>query len=437
MKILLIGSGAREHALAWRLAQSERCTALYCAPGNAGMEECAERVPIATEDIPALVNFTKEKAIDLVVIGPEGPLVAGLTDRLQQAGIKVFGPTAAAARLEGSKAFMKDLCRRYKVPTAAYGCFSDIGAARTFIAQHGAPLVVKADGLAAGKGVVIAGTTQEAEEAASEMLSGRAFGAAGRTVVIEEFLEGPEVSYFALADGRTVLPLASAQDYKRAGDGNAGPNTGGMGAISPAPALSPELARMVDEEILKPVIAGMAKEGCPFTGVLFAGLMIVKGRPVLLEFNVRFGDPECQTLMMRLENDLLEVLVACAEGRLGDLKEDIHWKQETALCVVMAARGYPGPHARGSVIGDLAAADSLPGVKVFHAGTERDEQGRLTATGGRTLGVTARGTSAEEARKTAYEAIEHISWPGGFCRGDIGHIFEIYGKNEDKISISF
>ncbi len=418
MKILLVGSGGREHALAWQLAQSDRCDELYCAPGNAGIEECAECVAISAEDVEKLVAFAKTKEIDLVVAGPEGPLVAGLADRLAAEGIKVFGPSADAARLEGSKGFMKDLCAKYGVPTAAYARFTDIDAAKEFIAVHGAPIVVKADGLAAGKGVVVAHTIDEAEQAVVDMLGGKVFGKAGHAVVIEEFLDGEELSFFALCDGGSFAPLGSAQDHKRAGEGDTGPNTGGMGAYSPAHMMTKELSDKICAKIIAPVVDGMAKEGCPFSGVLFAGIMLVRGEPVLLEFNVRFGDPECQALMMRLDSDLLDILDACAEGKLEKVKGQIFWREETALCVVMAAQGYPGNYVKGTRI-RLNQADMEPETKIFHAGTGRDGA-RLVNTGGRVLGVTALGSTVEEAWRRAYAAVEKIEWPEGFCRPDIG-----------------
>ncbi|MCC7304683.1 MAG: phosphoribosylamine--glycine ligase [Alphaproteobacteria bacterium] len=419
MKVLLIGSGGREHALAWALAQSRRCEALWCAPGNAGIASCADCVDIRAEDIPGLVKFAKEKAVDLVVVGPEGPLVAGLADELKAAGIKVFGPSKAAARLEGSKAFMKDFFAKYKIPTAAYGRFTDLEKAKEFIKKNGAPIVVKTDGLAAGKGVTIAQTEEEAIAAAKSMLSGEAFGAAGSEIVIEQFLDGEELSYFALADGKTILPLTSAQDHKRVGDGDTGPNTGGMGAYSPAHMMTPELERRIIKNLIEPTIAGMAKEGCPFTGVLFAGIMVVKGEPLLLEYNVRFGDPECQTLMLRFKGDLLDVLDACAEGKLETARDEVNWTDGYSLCVVMAANGYPGTYEKNSVIEGLQEAAQVDNVTVFHAGTARKGD-EIIATGGRVLGVTATGENIGHAKRLAYEAVDKIDWPGGFCRRDIG-----------------
>ncbi len=419
MKVLLIGSGGREHALAWRLAQSERCAALYAAPGNPGMEECADCVDIKADDIDGLVRFSSEKKIDLVVIGPEGPLVAGLADRVHAAGIKVFGPSAAAARLEGSKSFMKDICAQAGIPTAAYGRFSDSAKAAEFILRQKLPVVVKADGLAAGKGVIIAQTHEDAIKAAEDMLSGASFGAAGREVVIEEFLDGEELSYFALCDGETTVNLTSAQDHKRVYDNDEGPNTGGMGAYSPAHLMTPELEQKISARIIEPAAAAMKHAGCPFSGVLFAGIMVVAGEPHLLEFNARFGDPECQTLMMRLQGDLLDILEACAEGKLASVADQVRWSEDVSLCVVMAAKGYPGAYVRGAHIRNLEIADRKPGAKVFHAGTARDERGAVVSAGGRVLGVTARGVDVREARERAYEAISAIDWPEGFYRRDI------------------
>ncbi|MCM2343159.1 MAG: phosphoribosylamine--glycine ligase [Alphaproteobacteria bacterium] len=420
MKVLLVGSGGREHALAWQLAQSERCDALYCAPGNPGIAECAECVGIPVDDIKALCNFCLDNAVDLVVIGPEVPLVLGLVDALDDLGIRAFGPTKAAARLEGSKAFMKDLCAKYNIPTAAYGRFTALEPALAFIRDKGAPIVVKADGLAAGKGVVVAMTVAEAEEAARDMLAGNSFGHAGAEIVIEEFLDGEELSFFAMADGKHVIPLTSAQDHKRVGDGDTGPNTGGMGAYSPAHMMNDALGRKIEERIILPTMKAMAAEGCPFKGILFAGIMLVKGEPYLLEFNTRFGDPECQTLMMRFDGDLLELLDAAAWGRLSGAEKNFSWRSETALCVVMAAKGYPGSFRRDTVICHIPEADSKPATKVFHAGTGYNPQGELVARGGRVLGVCALGETVADAQEAAYRAVDKIDWAGGFCRRDIG-----------------
>jgi phosphoribosylamine--glycine ligase len=418
MKVLVVGAGGREHALCWAIAASPLTEQLYCAPGNAGIAGEAECVDIGAEDVDALVAFAIDSGIEFVVVGPEAPLVAGLADRLGEAGIKVFGPSAKAAMMEGSKGFMKDFCTRHDIPTAAYGRFSEAGPAKAFIAEHGAPIVVKADGLAAGKGVIIAGTMDEANQAVDDMLEGGAFGAAGAEVVIEEFLDGEEASFFALCDGETALALASAQDHKRVGDGDTGPNTGGMGAYSPAPVVTEEMAESVMATIINPTIAGMKAEGAPYVGVLYAGLMIADGKAKLLEYNVRFGDPECQALMMRLKSDLLPALLAAADGVLSSF--DLRWYDEVALTVVMAANGYPGAYDKGSEIKGLDAADAMEDVTVFHAGTTRADDGRVLATGGRVLGVTALGATVEEARRRAYAAVDAIDWPGGFCRRDIG-----------------
>ena len=416
MNVLVVGGGGREHALCWAISASALCDKLYCAPGNAGIAAVAECVAIAVEDIPALVAFARDTQIDFVVVGPEGPLVNGLVDQLEAAGIAAFGPTAAAAALEGSKGFTKDLCTKYNIPTAAYGRFREIGPAKAFIRQQGAPIVVKADGLAAGKGVVIAQTVAEAEAAVDDMLGG-AFGGAGAELVIEEFLEGEEASFFALVDGTTALPLVSAQDHKRVGDGDTGPNTGGMGAYSPAPIVTPAMTETIMATIIRPTVAAMAEMGHPFKGVLFAGLMIDGKGPKLLEYNARFGDPECEVLMMRLKSDLLPALMAARDGALGHF--DLRWHDEAALTVVMAARGYPGAYDKGSEIRGLDKAAKLPGVTVFHAGTAA-QNGKTVATGGRVLAVTATGKTVAEAQARAYQAVDTIDWPGGFCRRDIG-----------------
>ncbi|WP_026986898.1 phosphoribosylamine--glycine ligase [Fodinicurvata fenggangensis] len=418
MRILVIGGGGREHALCWALARSSSCTALYCAPGNAGTKACAESVAIAAERVEELVDYARKQAIDLVVIGPEAPLVAGLADRLKAAGIAAFGPSASAARLEGSKAFMKDLCARHGIPTAAYGRFTDLEEARAHLHRQGAPIVVKADGLAAGKGVTVAMTLEEAETALEETLVSGRFGDAGGEVVIEEYLEGEEVSFFALCDGTTARPLASAQDHKRAYDGEAGPNTGGMGAYSPAPLMTDALQARVMAEIIEPTIAAMAAEGYPYQGVLYAGLMVTpEGEPRLLEYNVRFGDPECQILMLRLESDLAELLMATAQDRLANA--EIRWRPESAITVVLAARGYPGSYAKGETIRGLDAAAAMEGVTLFHAGTSEGPDGSVLSAGGRVLNVCALGADLATARNRAYAAIARIDWPGGYYRRDI------------------
>ncbi|WP_334176494.1 phosphoribosylamine--glycine ligase [Pseudoxanthobacter sp.] len=419
MNVLLIGGGGREHALAWKLAQSAGLDRLYAAPGNPGIAAHATLVNLAVTDHAAVTAFCRDHAIGLVVVGPEVPLVAGLVDDLAAAGIPAFGPTKAAARLEGSKGFTKDLCARAGIPTAAYGRFGTLGEARAYLETVGAPVVVKADGLAAGKGVVVAETMAEAIAALEACFDG-SFGAAGAEVVIEEKLTGPEVSFFALTDGRTVVPFATAQDHKRAYDNDEGPNTGGMGAYSPAPILTPDLSVQVMREIVEPTVAAMAEAGTPFSGVLYAGLMLTPTGPQLIEYNVRFGDPECQVMMARLESDLLEVLLAVATGRLAALPP-LAFRREAALTVVMAARGYPGPVEAGTPIAGLAAADAmLPGGAVFQAGTRLADDGTLVAAGGRVLNVTALGDTLRAAHDAAYAAVAAIDWPGGFCRHDIG-----------------
>jgi phosphoribosylamine--glycine ligase len=416
MNLLLIGGGGREHALAWKLKQSPLLERLYCAPGNAGIAQIAECVTLEVADQAAVIDFCRQKYIGLVVIGPEAPLVAGLADALAAAGVKAFGPSRAAAELEGSKGFTKDLCAEYGIPTAAYRRFDDASAAKAYVATQSLPIVVKADGLAAGKGVVIAQTRAAANEAIDDCFGG-AFGAASGEVVIEEFLEGEEASFFALVDGETALPLATAQDHKRAFDGDQGPNTGGMGAYSPAPIMTPALCAQVMEEIIRPTVRAMRARGTPFKGVLYAGLMIRDGAAKLIEYNVRFGDPEAQVLMLRLKSDLLPALLAVAEGRLSGIALD--WHDDVTLCVVMAARGYPGSYAKGSEIKGLEAAGADPDVQVFHAGTKREGE-RILADGGRVLGVTARGGGIAEAQARAYAAVDKIDWPGGFYRRDIG-----------------
>jgi phosphoribosylamine--glycine ligase len=417
MKILIIGSGGREHALCWAIAASPLADRLYCAPGNAGIAEEAECVALHPGDTKGIIAFCKREAIDFVVIGPEAPLVGGLVDALEAEGIAAFGPSAAAAMLEGSKGFMKDLCAREGVPTARYRRFRDAAAAKAYIAAEGAPIVVKADGLAAGKGVTVAASVAEAYGAVDAALGGGRFGAAGAEIVIEECLLGEEASFFALIDGKTALPLAAAQDHKRVGDGDTGPNTGGMGAYSPTPAVTPEIEGAVMERIILPTVRAMSREGRTFKGVLYAGLMLTEGGPKLLEYNVRFGDPEAQALIMRLKSDLLPALIATRDGILGQV--DLRWYDEAALCVVMAAEGYPDDPLRGSEIRGLEAAARDPEVKIFHAGTRREGE-RLVADGGRVLGVTARGPDLAQARERAYRAVDRIDWPEGFCRRDIG-----------------
>ena len=417
MRVLVVGGGGREHALCWTIAASPLVETLFCAPGNAGIAADAVCVPIEAEDLDGILDFARRQRIDFVVVGPEAPLVAGLVDRLEEAGIKAFGPTAAAARLEGSKAFTKELCARHGIPTASYGRFRELEAAKAFIEDRPLPIVVKADGLAAGKGVTIAETRDDALAAAREMLTGGRFGAAGEEIVIEEFLAGEEASFFALVDGETALPLAAAQDHKRAGGGDTGPNTGGMGAYSPAPVVTEEIAERIMARIVRPTVAAMKEEGVPFKGVLYAGLMIEDGEPRLLEYNVRFGDPECQALMVRLASDLLPALIASADGVLDMF--DLRWHDDAALIVVMASKGYPGPYEKGTAIDGLDASSAIDGVTVFHAGTE-DDGGTIRAAGGRVLGITALAPSIAEAQFLAYRAVDAIDWPGGFCRRDIG-----------------
>ncbi|MFD1194088.1 phosphoribosylamine--glycine ligase [Seohaeicola saemankumensis] len=416
MNILILGSGGREHALAWAVMQNPKCDKLIVAPGNAGIAQIAECASLDILDGAAVVNFCDENAIDFIIVGPEAPLAAGISDRLREAGFLVFGPSKAAAQLEASKAFTKDICAACDAPTAGYGHFTDAAAARAHITAHGAPIVVKADGLAAGKGVIVAMTEAEALAAVDDMFGGE-FGAAGAEVVIEEFMEGEEASFFVLCDGKDVLAIGTAQDHKRVGDGDTGPNTGGMGAYSPAPVLSDAVARLAMEEIVKPCMAEMARRGMPYQGVLYAGLMIKDGQPRLVEYNVRFGDPECQVLMMRLGAQALDLMLACAEGRLADAQ--VHWADDHALTVVMAANGYPGDYAKGSVISGLDALPEDSFNMCFHAGTALKD-GQIVANGGRVLNVTARGTTLAEAQARAYAMVDRIDWPGGFCRRDIG-----------------
>ena len=417
MRILVVGGGGREHALCWKIAASPLCDRLWCAPGNAGIAQVAECVAIDSEDLDGIVRFARENKIDFVVVGPEAPLVAGLVDRLSEAGIASFGPNEAAARLEGSKSFMKEVCDAARIATARWQRFDDPAAAKKYARELGAPLVVKADGLAAGKGVVIAMSIAEADAAIDDMLVKRAFGAASAEIVLEEFLEGEEASFFALSDGETILPLAAAQDHKRAFDNDEGPNTGGMGAYSPTPLVDAAMQARVVRDIVEPTVKAMAARGTPFRGVLFAGLMIGKQGPKLLEYNVRFGDPECQVLMARLKSDLLPALIACHEGGLKHF--DLRWHDDAALAVVMATNGYPGEYGKGSEIKGLDRADAQPNVTVFHAGTRRDGD-RIVANGGRVLGIVGTGATVADAQAHAYKGVDAIDWPGGFCRRDIG-----------------
>jgi phosphoribosylamine--glycine ligase len=417
MNILLIGSGGREHALAWKMSPSPRCSTLFIAPGNPGTAQCGTNVALAVTDHDAVTRFCIDNTIGLVVVGPEAPLVAGLADDLGRHGIRVFGPTQEAAQLEGSKAFTKALCDEAHVPTARYGRFTSPDLALDYVRRQGAPIVVKADGLAAGKGVVVAMTLAEAEDAIRMMFSG-GLGKAGEEVVIEECLIGEEASFFVLCDGDSAMPFASAQDHKRVGDGDTGPNTGGMGAYSPAPVMTAAMEQRVMEEIILPSIQTMKKRGTPFKGVLFAGLMITNTGPKLIEYNVRFGDPECEVLMPRLDSDLVDLLEAAVEGRLASQK--IRWKDEAALTVIMAAENYPGTPKTGTEIAGVEKAASLPDTLVFHAGTKQVGD-KLLANGGRVLAVTGLGPHVADAQKRAYDAVDAIDWPGGFCRRDIGH----------------
>ena len=416
MRVLVVGSGGREHALCWALSASPMLAKLWCAPGNPGTASCAENVPIAAMDIAGLVRFAGENAVDLVMPGPEGPLAAGLTDALGLEGIRCCGPSAAAARLESSKSFTKEVCDAAAIPTALWERFSDPHAARAFVRKRGAPIVVKADGLANGKGVVVAASVAEAEAAIAAFMETSRFGASGRTVVIEECLVGEEVSFFALCDGSHAIPLGAAQDHKRVGDGDTGPNTGGMGAYSPVAAFTPALERMAMERIVQPALAEMARQGTPFRGVLFAGLMLTEQGPKLIEFNVRFGDPECQALMLRLRSDLLAALLAACDGELS--RFDLRWNPGASVAVVMAARGYPDAPVEGTEIGGLAAAEAVPMAFVFQGGTELRGE-RLVATGGRVLTVCGTGPGLRDARDRAYAAVGKLDWPQGFCRRDI------------------
>jgi phosphoribosylamine--glycine ligase len=418
MRVLVVGGGGREHALAWELAASPLLTRLWCAPGNPGIAEVAECVAIGATDIAALVAFAAAEKVELVVAGPEAPLTLGLADACAAAGIRCFGPSAAAARLEGSKAFCKAVADAAGVPTAAWARFADPAAARAQVREKGTPIVVKADGLAAGKGVVVAATLAEAEAAIADIMESRVHGAAGAEVVIEECLVGEEVSFFALCDGTTALPLGAAQDHKRVGERDTGPNTGGMGAYSPPPAFTEALRDEVMARIIRPTLDEMARRGTPFRGVLFAGLMLTAQGPKLIEFNVRFGDPECQALMLRLRSDLLPALLAACDGELS--RFDLRWESDHSLVVVLAAEGYPGAPRKGSEIRGVERAAQMPDVQVFHAGTARREDGALVADGGRVLTIGATGPTLRAARDAAYAAVDALDWPGGFCRRDIG-----------------
>jgi phosphoribosylamine--glycine ligase len=417
MNILILGNGGREHALAWAIKQNPKCDRLIVAPGNAGIAQLAECASLDILDGAAVVDFASQNAIDFIIFGPEAPLAAGVSDICRAAGFSVFGPSAAAAQLESSKSFTKAICDACDAPTAAYGHFTHPDDARDYVKTQGAPIVIKADGLAAGKGVVVAMTMDEALAAIDEMMGGQ-FGAAGAEVVVEEFMDGEEASFFVLCDGKTVLPIGTAQDHKRAYDGDTGPNTGGMGAYTPAPVMSEEVTQKALDQIVRPTMAAMAARGTPFTGVLFVGLMIKDGQPRLVEYNVRFGDPECQALMMRLGGQILDLLQACAEGRLDG--QQVHWADDHALTVVMAASGYPGDYVKGTPINGLSDLPEDSFHMTFHAGTAESSEGHIIATGGRVLGVTARGASLSEAHARAYAMVDSIDWPDGFCRRDIG-----------------
>ena len=416
MNILILGSGGREHAIAWAVKQNPKCDRLIVAPGNAGIAAIAECADIDILDGDAVAVFAEENTVDFVIVGPEAPLAAGVADRLRDAGLSVFGPSAAAARLEASKSFTKAICDAAKAPTAAYARFTEAEGAKAYIKAQGAPIVVKADGLAAGKGVIVAMTETEALDAIDDMFGGE-FGAAGAEVVIEEFMEGEEGSLFVLVDGETVVPIGTAQDHKRVGDGDTGPNTGGMGAYSPAPVLSAAVEKRALDEIVRPTMAEMARRGMPYQGVLYVGLMIKDGAPRLVEYNVRFGDPECQVLMMRLGAQALDLMQACAEGRLAETAP--HWANDHAITVVLAANGYPGAYRKGNEIKGLDGIKETSSQIVFHAGTSA-QNGAILATGGRVLNVTARGKTLKEARDRAYALVDQIDWPEGFCRRDIG-----------------
>jgi phosphoribosylamine--glycine ligase len=416
MKILVLGSGGREHALCWKIAASPLVTKLWCMPGNAGIARDAECVPGDIADHPAVIAFCKANKVDFVVVGPDAAVVAGVVDDLDAAGFKAFGPSRAAAQLEGSKRFTKQLCRDTNIPTAAYGHFKNAEAAKAYIREQGAPIVVKADGLAAGKGVVVATTVDEAL-AAVDMMFGGAFGASGAEVVVEEFMQGEETSFFALCDGEHALPLATCQDHKRAFDGDRGPNTGGMGAYSPAPVMTDALCKQVMDQMITPTLRAMKAMGAPYKGVLFAGIMLTDKGPKLIEYNARFGDPECQVLMLRLMSDVLPALIACADGQLKHMS--LRWYDVAAITVIMATNGYPGDYGKGSRIDGLDEAAKGEDVEIFHAGTKRQD-GHITAYGGRVLNICALGKTVSQARDRAYAAIGKIKWPDGFCRSDIG-----------------
>ena len=418
MNILVIGSGGREHALIWKLSQSADCDKIFAMPGNGGISKIAENVSVSPSIHDDVIAFCKDNNIEFVMVGPEAPLVEGLVDSLESANILVFGPSKVAAQLEGSKDFTKKACDNYNIPTAAYQTFTDAGLAKKYVEEQGSPIVVKADGLAAGKGVILAQNNEEAFAAIDDMLINNQFGDAGSAVVIEEFLEGEEISVFAICDGNTALYFGSAQDHKAVGEGDTGPNTGGMGTYSPAPVMNPALQQEIMEKAIIPTIEGMKKDKMPYKGVLFAGFMVTAQGPKLLEFNVRFGDPETQVLMARLDEDLLPILISAAKGQLQE--QSIKLKDKTALCVVMAANGYPGSYKKGTAINNLEELENLDDLVIFHAGTKIDENEQLLANGGRVLGVTALGSSVTETQSKAYNAVDKIDWEDGFCRRDIG-----------------
>ncbi|MDH3998107.1 MAG: phosphoribosylamine--glycine ligase [Desulfuromonadales bacterium] len=417
MKILVVGGGGREHALVWKIAQSPLVETLYCAPGNPGIAGLAECVHIPADDIDALLDFAQAEKIDLTVVGPEIPLTMGIVDRFQAAGLEIFGPNQAAAQIEGSKSFSKDLMAKYDIPTAAYQTFTEHAAAVAYIKEQGAPIVVKANGLAAGKGVIVAMTEEQAIAAVDDIMLDKVFGAAGASVVIEEFMDGEEASFFAFTDGENILPLASSQDHKRAFDNDEGPNTGGMGAYSPAPVVTQQLHQVIVDTVVKPTIAGMANDGCPYSGILYVGLMIKDGKPRVVEFNARFGDPEAQPLLMRMKSDVVPVLLACAKGELR--QDSIEWHDKAAVCVVMASGGYPASYEKGFEITGLEDVLQMDDAYVFHAGTSLEE-GKVVNTGGRVLGVTGLGTTVAEAIACAYRAVDKVNWSGVHSRKDIG-----------------
>lgn len=417
MKVLVVGGGGREHALCWKISQSPLVDKLYCAPGNPGIAELAECVHIGAEEIDTLLDFAKAEAIDLTVVGPEVPLTMGIVDSFQAAGLDIFGPNKAAAQIEGSKGFSKDLMAKYNIPTAAYQSFTDHAAAVAYIKQQGAPIVVKADGLAAGKGVIVAMTEEQAIAGVDDIMLDKVFGTAGASVVIEEFMDGEEASFFAFTDGKNILPLASSQDHKRVNDNDEGPNTGGMGAYSPAPVVTDELHDIIVETVVKPTIAGMAADGCPYSGILYVGLMIKDGKPRVVEYNARFGDPEAQPLLMRMKSDIVPVLQACARGELQ--QDSIEWHDKAAVCVVMASGGYPAKFEKGLPITGLDAAAQIDDMVVFHAGTSLKD-GQVVNNGGRVLGVTGLGTTVRDAINKAYEGVAAIDWQDVHYRKDIG-----------------